>query len=246
MDGQLVRVMRPNDHLAVRPNDEYSGSFDVAQVYCQDCNTLVSCLYVCTGCGIFGHAQCLRLEKIFDYQFCLPCFFKAVAQYASFQDVQRRDAWRNSLAQQIIGWRSRVTEAVGMSSSIGVAMGGAMVAVAGVAAGLAHGVVRGAAVGSNIYQPAFPSLNDDQASTGYLSAGDPSEVPSAHAGRLFDESVEERSNVYTTRRRPPQCHACWNPQVGNVRSLHHLFCGDCKLTHPSTTASATATAAAAA
>ena len=48
--GQLARVMSPNDHLALRSNDEYSGSFDVAQVYCQDCNTLVSCLYVCTGC----------------------------------------------------------------------------------------------------------------------------------------------------------------------------------------------------
>ena len=49
-DSQLARVMSPNDHLVMRPNDEYSGSVDnVAQVYCQDCNTLVSCLYVCTG-----------------------------------------------------------------------------------------------------------------------------------------------------------------------------------------------------
>ena len=171
------------------PNDEYRESMsDVTQVYCQDCDTLVSCLYVCIGCGAYGHSQCLRLEKFFDYGFCLPCFLKAVAEYASFQDAQRRDAWRNSLAQQIIGWRSRVTEAVGMSSTIGVVMGGAMVAVAGVAAGLAHGVVRGAAVGSNIVQLALPSMNDDQASTAYLSAGDPSEVPSAQAGRLFDDS----------------------------------------------------------
>ena len=66
-------------------------------------------------------------------------------------------------------WRSRVTEAVGMSSTIGVAVGGAVVAVAGVAAGLAHGVVRGAATGSNILQLALPSMNDDQASTAYLS-----------------------------------------------------------------------------
>ena len=112
--------------------------------YCQDCNTLVSCLYVCTGCGIYGHTQCLRLEKFFDYLFCPPCLQKAAAEFASFQDAQRRDAWRNSLEQQIIRWRSRVTEAIGMSFSVGVTMGGAMVAVAGVAAGLAHGVVRGA------------------------------------------------------------------------------------------------------
>ena len=121
-----------------------------------------------------------------------------------------------------------------------------MVAVAGVAAGLAHGVVRGAAVGSNISQLALPGMNDDQASPAYLSAGDPSEVPSAHAGRLLDETGEERSSVSTTRRRPPQCHACWNPQLGNLRPLHHLYCGDCKLIHPSTTAAATASATAAA
>ena len=166
--SQLARVMSPNDHLALRSNDEYSGSFDVAQVYCQDCTTLVSCLYVCTGCGIYGHTQCLRLEQLFDYLFCPPCLLKAAAEFASFQDAQRRDAWRNSLAQQIIGWRSRVTEAVGMSSSIGVIIGGAMVAVAGVAAGLAHGVVRGASVGSNISQLALPGMNDDQVSTAYL------------------------------------------------------------------------------
>ena len=62
----LARVMSPTQHLtsspprvvsptqlALRSNDEYSGSFDVAnvgQVYCQDCNTPVSCLFVCAGC----------------------------------------------------------------------------------------------------------------------------------------------------------------------------------------------------
>ena len=90
-------------------------------------------------------------------------------------------------------------------------------------------------------------MNDDQASTAYLSAGDHLEVPSAHAGRLLDDSGEERANVSTTRRRPTQCHACWNPQLGNLRPLHHLYCGDCKLTHPSiAAAAASATAAAAA
>ena len=50
MDSQLARVMSPSDHLVMRSNDEYGGSIDnVAQVYCQDCNTLVSCLYVCTA-----------------------------------------------------------------------------------------------------------------------------------------------------------------------------------------------------
>ena len=85
--GQLARVMSPNDHLALRSNDEYSGRFDVAQVYCQDCNTLASCIYVCTGCGIYGHTQCLRLEKFFDYLICPLCLQKAAAEFAFIQDA---------------------------------------------------------------------------------------------------------------------------------------------------------------
>ena len=125
-------------------------------------------------------------------------------------------------------------------------MGGAVVAVAGVAAGLAHGVVRGAAAGSNIPQLALPSTNDDQASTVYLSVDGSSEVPSAPAGRLLDGSGEERPKVPTTGRRPPQSHACWNPQLGNLRPLQHLYSGDCKLTRPTPTAAAFTTTTAAA
>ena len=124
----LARVMSPNDGFR-------ESIVDDTQVYCQVCETVVSCLYVCIGFGAYGHTQCLLLEQFFDYLFCRPCFLKAAAEYASFQDAQRREAWRNSLASQIIRWRSRVTEAVGMSSTIGVAVGGAVVAVAGVAAG---------------------------------------------------------------------------------------------------------------
>ena len=92
----LARVMSPND--------EYSESIvDVTQVYCQVCDSVASCLYVCIGCGAYGHTQCIHLEKIFDCLICPPCFLKAVAEYASFQGAQRRDAWRNSLAQQIVG-----------------------------------------------------------------------------------------------------------------------------------------------
>ena len=122
----------------------------------------------------------------------LPILPAVSSESRSIVRVFSRCTAQSGMAQQScaadIVWKSRVTEAIGMSSSVGVAMGGAMVAVAGVAAGLAHGVVRGAAVGSNISQLALPGMNDDQASTAYLSAGDPSEVPSANAGRLLDDA----------------------------------------------------------
>ena len=40
----LARVMSPNDEYRER-------IVDVTQVYCQVCDTVVSCLYVCIGCG---------------------------------------------------------------------------------------------------------------------------------------------------------------------------------------------------
>ena len=78
--------------------------------------------------GICGHTQCL--------------LWRNSAEFASIQDAQRSVEWRNKLAQQIFGWRSRETEAIGMRFTVGVDMGSAMVTVAGVAAEFAHGVVR--------------------------------------------------------------------------------------------------------
>ena len=125
-------------------------------------------LFVCTGCGVYGHAECFLFKGFFDCSFCPTCFFKAAAESAFLQDAQRREAWRRSLKSQIINWRSRVTEALGVSSTIGVAMGGAVVAVAGVAE-LAHGAVRGAAASSSTPQLALPPTNDEQASNAFLS-----------------------------------------------------------------------------
>ena len=196
-----ARVMSPND-------GSHEGILDEVRLYCQSCEKLMTELYVCTGCGVYGLMQCLRLESFFDLLFCPTCFPKAAAEYASFQDVQRREAWRRSLETQIINWRSRVTEAIGVSSTIGVAMGGAVAAVAGVAAGLGHGVVRGAATGSNMRQLAVPSTNDEQASNAFLSLDGSSEAPSVRAWKLFEGSGEERARAPATERRPPRCQAC--------------------------------------
>ena len=150
----------------------------------------MTCVFVCTGCWIFGHAQCFRLEPFLEHRFCGTCLPKAVARYASFQDVQSQEAWRRSLESQVRLWRSRITNAIGVSSTIGVAIGGAVVAVAGVAAGLAYGVVQGAATGSNMPQLALPSASDEQASTAFLSLDGTSEAPSVRVGRLRNGSGE--------------------------------------------------------
>ena len=158
-------------------------------------------MFVCTGCGIYGHAQCLRPEPFLEHRFCDSCLPKAVAKYASFQDAQSQEAWRRSMESQVLHWRSRITNAIGVNSTIGVAIGGAVVAVAGVAAGLAHGVVRGASADSNMPQLALPSASDEQASTAYLSMDGTSEAPSVQVGRLRDGSGQERARAPTTERR---------------------------------------------
>ena len=205
-----ARVMSPND-------GSHEGILDEVRLYCQYCDTPVTELFVCTGCCVFGDAENIRLERFFGYIFCPTCLPKAAAEYAAFQDVQRREAWRCSLESQILNWRSRVTEAIGVSSTIGVAMGGAVVAAAGVAAGLAHGVVRGAATGSNMPHLALPSTNGEQASDAFLSLDGSLEAPNVRAGRLLNGSGEERARAPATERRLPRCQACWNPQVGRLR-----------------------------
>ena len=189
-----ARVMSPND-------GSHESILDEMQVLCQYCETPVTCVFVCTGCGIYGHAQCFRLEPFLEHRFCDSCLPKAVAKYASFQDAQSQEAWRRSMESQVPHWRSTITNAIGVISTIGVAIGGAVVAVAGVAAGLAHGVVRGASADSNMPQLALPSASDEQASTAYLSMDGTSEAPSVQVVTLLDGSGQERARAPTTERR---------------------------------------------
>jgi len=172
----VARVMSPNNVLQ-------EGILDYVQAICQFCYTPVRGPSVCTGCGAYGHAGCLRLERFIDYHFCSTCIPRVAAEYASFQDAQRREAWRRSLDTQISAWRSRAIEAIGLGSTIGVAVGGAVVAAAGVAAGLAQGAVRGAAAASSGSQLALPSITHTPAPT------NPSDPLGGRAGITPDSPV---------------------------------------------------------
>lgn len=75
----------------------------------------------------------------FGHPFCATCIPRIIAEYASFQNAQRREAWQRSLETQIRTWKARAIETIGLSSTTGVAVGGVVAAAAGAAAGLAHG-----------------------------------------------------------------------------------------------------------
>ena len=226
------------------------GIFDNVQVICPICETQARDIAVCAGCGTYGHPECLRLEMFVEYPFCQACIPRVAAEYATFQDAQRREAWRRSLESQVSVWKSRVIEAIGLSSTIGVAVGGAVVAVAGAAAGLAQGAVRGAAAAA-------------ASSTPQLALPPTSEVPASHVpadplggrdGNPSDSSAEGATSAAQRQRslesRPsPSCLMCWNPGLGCVRPIQHTYQGDCRLastTEPTTavlqTAPSTSTA----
>ena len=132
-----ARVMSPRMH----PNE---GILTGLQATCQICNQMTFEPAVCARCGTYGHPVCLGLERFCDFPFCSRCIPEVTAEYASFQDSQRRESWRRSITDQISTWKSRAVEAVGMSSTFGVVVGGAVATAAGAAAGLAQGAVRGA------------------------------------------------------------------------------------------------------
>ena len=93
-----------------------------------------------------------------------------------------------------------MTEAIGMSSTLGVAVGGAIITVAGVASGLAHGIARGASIGSNVVQLALPATSEDD----FLSVGDSVEAD-RQGGRPSEEVrlATRRITVATPRRGVP-------------------------------------------
>ena len=118
------------------------------QASCQRCHNLVSEPAICAQCGTYGHPHCLNLEYFQGYSFCGTCLAGVITNYASMENTLRREQWVKSLAEQVGGWKQRVTSAMGASSSAGVALGGAAAAVAGAALGLVQGVVQGAREGA--------------------------------------------------------------------------------------------------
>ena len=81
----VTRVMSPNPR-------SHEGVLDHVQAICQVSQHLAHDPSVCAGCGSYGHQECLGMEMFFDYAFCAQCIPKALAEYASFKDAQRRES----------------------------------------------------------------------------------------------------------------------------------------------------------
>lgn len=69
--------------------------------------------------------------------------FIVIQEFASYEDSTRREQWRRSLSAQIASWKERVTQAMRLSATIGVTIGGVAVTATGAAVIMVQGVVRG-------------------------------------------------------------------------------------------------------
>ena len=89
------------------------------------------------------------MESFQNYPFCGGCLPNVMLQYAIYQTAVRREQWTRTVAARIGNWKQRAIEAIGISTSVGVAVGGAAAAVTGAAVGMVHGMVKGAIEGSS-------------------------------------------------------------------------------------------------
>ena len=176
---------------------------------CVICHQMTHEPTICAGCGQYGHPECLSIEQFFDFWFCSRCIIQATAEYAAFRDAQRRESWRQSLLTQLTTWRSRAVEAIGMSSSLGVVMGGAVATAAGAAAGLAQGAVRGAVQVASASRSPVPEALPD--------APPPTQVVPVRHRRARSQDL----NASGSR---GHCLACWTRNPGHRA---HIYRGDC-------------------
>ena len=120
--GDITRVMSPTAN---------EGLLLEVTAVCGRCNTGATELVICAQCGMYGHAQCLGMEYFQNYPFCGGCLPNVMLQYANYQTAVRREQWTRTVAARIGNWKQRAVEAIGMSTTVGVAVGGAAAAVTG-------------------------------------------------------------------------------------------------------------------
>lgn len=200
----------------MNPND---GILSGVRATCQVCQQMTYEPTICANCGRFGHPTCLGREQFFDFFFCSRCILQVTAEYATFQDAQRRESWRNSLINQVISWRSRAIEAIGLTSTIGVAVGSAVATAAGAAAGLAQGAVRGAA---NVAAASRSQLGNGPADVPALENAAPPPPPGQDIVPVRRRRARSQDLMNESNR--GHCVACWTRNPGHRAHLYH---GDC-------------------
>ena len=128
------------------------------QCECTVCGHHVLEPTLCANCGVYGHVQCINGKKYMNYTFCGRCLPSMIHEYEAMEDALRRHEWQESLSSQLLSWKQRARDAVGMSASVGLAIGGAAATAVGAVAAVAQGMAQGASSASQ----GQPALQDQQ------------------------------------------------------------------------------------
>ena len=140
-----TRVMSPN-YCPTTPNQSLLLGIECR---CTMCGMMTPDPVMCAQCGIYGHPICLGVQQFQNHMFCVKCTTIVTSQFSAINDAITRQQWQAALSNQLVVWKSRAVEAIGVSASIGVTVGGVAVTAAGAAVAVAQGIVQGAASASS-------------------------------------------------------------------------------------------------
>ena len=178
-----TRVMSPK-----QPNNNILMGITCS---CQVCQIGVSEPVVCTSCGISGHVVCIGAKPFQNYMFCERCMPQAIAQWSAYEDMRKRQEWDISFRNQLASWKSKAVEALGVSTTVGIAIGGAAATAVGAAVAATHGIVQGISQAST----PLPALADQ--------VPIPSSPPNTDSGTVIQRplSLQGQAPMYSEQDR---------------------------------------------
>ena len=159
-----TRVMSPNHQMM----QVQVPRFGEVTCVCPVCSQTVNQPTMCANCGTYGHYLCLGIQPFQGYEFCSVCMPNVVHAYQEFQDSEQVLEWQLGVVRQLKTWKQCAVEAMNVSASIGVAVGGAVATATGVAVAGVQGLLQGAqnVMSERPHQRALPSASTAEASGG--------------------------------------------------------------------------------
>ena len=109
------------------------------------------------------HPDCLQAQNFQGLPFCTHCLRQIILDYGAREDQRRREEWKAYHIQLLHTWKERAMNAVGLTSAVGVVIGGTMAVVAGAAAVFARGAVVAAVCGRSSSQAALMGQRENEA-----------------------------------------------------------------------------------
>ena len=213
-----------------RPRHTTALDFATVTVTCQVCTASAFGPALCARCGKYGHPHCLRMVLFHDYAFCGDCYPQVKQDYNLYLEAQNADLWKQSTSTMLATWKQRAMAAIGLSTTAGVVVGGAVASMAGGAAGLVSGVVQGMVAPISALRGSSPrgrapvdnALSYPEPAPVEPEAGTvPQAAPTNRPRR--GRSVGDRS--VNLRAAYSSCPACWTENRGHKP---HTNTGDCQ------------------